>query len=78
LFFIQKAFGGNIYKHGSSQTADIQRLEINLGFSNNSKASKFLHYVLPHLMMKKHTAEMILAKHKQRLSEKAPSGEATV
>ena len=78
LDFIKHAFGGSIYKHGSSSQADIRRLDINLGYSQSSKAQKFLHYMLPHLKMKKHSAEVILAKHKQRLSAETPVGEATV
>lgn len=75
LTFIQKAFGGNIHTHGSPH---IKALEINLGFSQSSKAIKFLHHMYPHLRMKKYRAQEILTKHKQRLSEGTPTGEATV
>lgn len=78
LEFIQRAFGGEIRLHGSSSTATVKRLELNLGHSNTAKTRKFLHYILPHLRMKKHAAEQILAQHKQRLSERTPTGEATV
>lgn len=75
LSFIQKAFGGEIYQHGNK---NVSRIELNLGFSKSSGAMKFLHYVYPNLRMKKHCAQILLTAHKQRLSERTSTEEATV
>ena len=77
---IQKAFGGNIYEHLWKNNQDVYQYRLTLGGKQllNATGEKFIRYILPHLHIKKHNAELLLAVHKQRLSEKAPTGEATV
>lgn len=71
---IQRAYGGKLYR----QTDTTKTYYLNLGVSVAATARKFLHRILPHLRFKKHKAELILAQHRQRLSEGTPTGEATV
>lgn len=78
--FIQKAFGGNIYEHLWKNSPDVCQYRLTLGgkYKLNPTGEKFIRYILPHLHIKKHNAELLLAMNQQRLSEKAPTGEATV
>ena len=71
---IQRGYGGKIYE----RTPTVSEYYLNMGASFRATAHKFLGAILPHLRLKKHAAEMILYRHRQRLSEKAPTGEATV
>lgn len=77
LQFIQNAWGGRIYRHGGRQV-EVYRFDINLGMAYSARALRLLHAVYPHLRMKKYKAQQILTAHKQRLSERTSTEEATV
>lgn len=68
---IQNTYGGKIYK---TTKENIKEFRLNFGASFYGTATKVLKAVIPHLRLKRHDAEMILHWHKQRLSEKNPTG----
>lgn len=71
---LMQAYGGRL--HSSGETTNVYYL--NMGASFYGTAKKFLGDILPHLRLKKHEAEMILYRHKQRLSEGTSTEEAIV
>lgn len=77
---IQRAFGGQIYTGCWKKNPNVYAYRLTLGGMQKLNASglKLLHYVLPHLKIKKHNAEQMLAMHQQRLNEEAPTGEVIV
>lgn len=77
---IQKAFGGHIYAGLWKNNPTVFQYRLTLGgkYRLNPNGLKLLKYVISHLHIKKHNAELLLAMHQQRLSEEAPTGEATV
>jgi hypothetical protein len=70
---LHKAFGGNLCE--KSEGVQWQR---GLGKQHRSFAKMFLSRLVPHLVRKRHKAELILQYHSQRLSEDTPKGEAIV
>jgi hypothetical protein len=62
---IQKAFGGNIYTGLWKNSPDVCQYRLTLGGKNslNPTGRKLLQYVVPHLRIKKHNAELLLALH---------------
>lgn len=68
-----KAFGGHVYE--KERTLVWRRT---LGAKNATFAQYFLSKLLRFAKMKRHQMEMILASHRQRLSDLTPSGEAIV
>ena len=73
IHLLHKAFGGGLHK--KEEGLQWQR---GLGKENRDFAIRFLSKLVPHLVRKKHKAEMILQYHSQRLSEDTPKGEAIV
>ncbi|MDE7064797.1 MAG: hypothetical protein K2O70_04915, partial [Desulfovibrionaceae bacterium] len=69
-----------IYKDCWKNNPNVFQYRLTLGGMRklNATGLRFIHYILPHLHIKKHKAEQLLAMHQQRLSEEAPTGEAIV
>lgn len=71
---LMKAYGGRLLSTGN--TTNVYYL--NMGASFYGTARKFLGDIMPHLRLKRHSAEMILYWHKQRLTERASTEEVIV
>jgi hypothetical protein len=77
---IQKAFGGNVYHGLWKNNPYVSQYRLSLGGKQllNPSGKNFIKYILPHLQIKRHKAEQLLAMHQQRLNERASSEEAIV
>jgi hypothetical protein len=76
LEFIRDAFGGSIKPHGQSENCMVWYRS--LGVRDASFALSFLGKVVRHSRLKRHKIEQMIHFHRQRLSDLAPTGEATV
>lgn len=69
---IQKAFGGHIYHNLWKNNPNVSQYRLSIGGKKqlNATGVKFIRYILPHLKIKRHKAEQLLAMHQQRLNER--------
>lgn len=76
LRFLQESFGGSIKPHGQSESCEIWYRS--LGVRDASFALRFLPNLAKHSRLKRHKIDQMIHHHRQRLSDSAPAGEATV
>ena len=76
LEFLQRSFGGSVIDHGQSTGCKVWYRS--LGVRDASFALRFLPKLAKHSKLKRYRIDRMIHYHRQRLSDSAPTGEATV